>query len=300
MSACSQFDAIMGIDMEPDVGSFTPCWEGVRRGTPGLLGVLARHGIQATFFWTADAAENNPSVFKRVQKEGHEVGCHGYAHESLGEPLFWMPNSWPLLPEEVEGRIRRATQILRRMSGTRPVSFRCPRAWGSTKVMSVLEKLGYVADASLPMYYYRKRFAPYHPSARDWTRPGRMKIVEIPNFCDLAMKSQDPVYQRDRDQWPILRTRSAQALLARVDSFRRFVRRRGHRPVVCFYFHPWEFWPMPTGPIRFSEGTVRPLSFITKNCGPKALEQFDRLCRGLVERGARFRTARDVARDFKE
>jgi len=35
-----------------------------------------------------------------------------------------------------------------------------PRLWGSTNVLNVLEKLGYVTDASFPLYYYRKAVRP--------------------------------------------------------------------------------------------------------------------------------------------
>jgi hypothetical protein len=294
--ADNSFDVLIGIDMETDIGSFTESYEGVRHGTPHLLSVMRRHGICATYFWTGHAAEHNPAMVRRVRAAGHEIGCHSVQHETLGDPLFPLPNNWPVLPFEVEGRIREATRMVRKASGTKPVSFRCPRLWGSTKVLNVLEALGYVADASLPMYYYRNRITPYHPSKANWTRPGRMRIVEIPNFCDLTMVSKDPPYQRDRDQWPLFRTKSGAALLKKVDGFVHTVRRRGHRPVVCLYFHPWEFHEMPRGAIDYGEASVRPLPFITKNCGPRAVREFDAFCRGIVERGGQFRTARQIAR----
>ena len=107
---------------------------------------------------------------------------------------------------------REATRIVTEVSGVHPTSFRCPRLWGSTKVVNVLESLGYQADASLPLYFYRTMFKPYHPDKDDWTREGGLKLVEIPNFCDLSMESSDP-YQRDRDQWPLFRTEGAEALM---------------------------------------------------------------------------------------
>ncbi|MFZ4778013.1 MAG: hypothetical protein ACOYM3_21800 [Terrimicrobiaceae bacterium] len=60
-------------------------------------------------------------------------------------------------------------------------------------------------------------------------------------------------------------------------------------------YSPGEFWPMPEGLIHFGEGGVLPDPFITKNCGDYALEQFDRLLAGLVERGAGFKTAAEIA-----
>ena len=293
-STASAFDVVLGFDMETDIGSFTPFYEGVKRGTPHLLKLLKAHGIRATFFWTGHAAETNPEMVRRVRDAGHETGCHGLYHETLGDPLFPLPNNWPILPSEVEGRLRVATQIVRKASGERPVSFRCPRLWGSTNVLNVLEKLGYLTDASFPLYFYRKPFVPYHPSAKDWTRPGRMRILEIPNFCDLSMESHDP-YQRDRDQWPLFRTESAEALVQKADSFIAYVTARKARPVLCFYLHPWEFYPMPKGALDFGECSVKTLPFIVKNCGPKAVAQLDRVCTLLRERGGRFLTAKDLA-----
>ena len=294
-----EFDAVIGIDMETDVGSFTDKYEGVKHGTPAILSIMKRRQVQATFFWTAHAAENNSRMVGRVRRAGHEIGCHGLVHETLGDPIFPLPNNWPVFPFEVEGRIREATKIVKKISGVRPVSFRCPRLWGSTKVINTLESLGYLADASLPMYYYRNQFVPYHPSAKDWTKKGRLKIVEIPNFCDLKMKSKDSLYQRDRDQWPLYRIKSAKVLLKKIESFVDYVWKRNCRPVVCFYFHPWEFYEMPQGSIDYGEASVRPLPFITRNCGEKAVTEFERLCAGIVECGGRFRTAKEIARDYR-
>ena len=296
-SAAHAFDVVLGFDMETDIGSFTPFYEGVKHGTPHLLRLLKQHDIHATFFWTGHAAETNPEMVRRVRNAGHETGCHGLFHETLGDPLFPLPNNWPLLPSEVEGRLRVATQIVRKTSGEQPVSFRCPRLWGSTHVLNVLEKLGYLTDASFPLYFYRKPFVPYHPSAKDWTRPGRMRILEIPNFCDLSMESHDP-FQRDRDQWPLFRTESAEALVRKADSFVAYVAARKKRPVLCFYLHPWEFHPMPKGALDFGESSVKPLPFIVKNCGPKAVAQLDRVCTMLRERGGRFLTAKDFAAEY--
>ncbi len=288
------FDVVFGFDMETDVGSFTPYYEGVKHGTTEILKVLEKHDVFATFFWTGHAAENNPEMVRSVRDAGHETGCHGLYHETLGDPIFPLPNNWPILPSEVEGRLRESTRIVKKMSGVRPTSFRCPRLWGSTRVLNELEKLGYLADASFPLYFYRKPFTPYHPSSKDWTKPGKMRIVEIPNFCDLSMESHDP-FQRDRDQWPLFRTKSAEALMEKADSFIAYVQARKSRPVLCFYMHPWEFHPMPQGTLDFGESSVKPLPFIVKNCGPKAVKQLDRMCGMLKQRGARFVTAKQLA-----
>jgi hypothetical protein len=290
------FDVVLGFDMETDIGSYTPFYEGVQFGTQPILEVLDRHDVKATFYWTGHAAENNPDKVKEVSAAGHETGCHGLFHETLGNPIFPLPNNWPILPSEVDGRLEIATGILEKILGERPVSFRCPRLWGSTQVIKSLEKLGYISDASFPLYFFGEPFVPYFPSNDDWTKPGGSKLLEIPNFCDLDMESIDP-YQRDRDQWPLFRTKSADVLMEKTRGFINHVAAKNQRPVVCFYLHPWEFYPMPQGMIDFGECSVKPLPFIVENCGPYAVEQLDRLCDLLKQAGGRFVTAGDLARE---
>lgn len=294
----SEFDVLLGIDMETDIGSFTSNYEGVCYGTPRLLEIMAENNVKATYFWTGHAAENNSDIVMMAENAGHETGCHSLVHETLGDPIFPLPNNWPVFPFEVEGRIKEATRLVEKASGKRPVSFRCPRLWGSTQVVNVLEDLGYKADATLPLYFYRNMFKPYHPAKENWTQEGDMNIVEIPNFCDLAMESNDQ-YQRDRDQWPLFRTESAGALLDKVDSFIKYVSERNTRPVLAFYFHPWEFHEMPQGTIDYGEASVTPLPFITKNCGDFACREFDILIKKLLERGGVFKTAGEIADDWK-
>jgi len=96
----SQFDVVIGIDMETDIGSFSADYEGVKHGTPRLLSIMKRHDVKATYFWTGHAAEDNAAVVRRVRKAGHEIGCHGLVHETLGDPIFALPNNWPVPSEK--------------------------------------------------------------------------------------------------------------------------------------------------------------------------------------------------------
>jgi len=147
------------------------------------------------------------------------------------------------------------------------------------------------------MFFHTKRLVPYHPSRSDWTAEGDMTILEIPNFADMTMTSKDP-HGRDRDQWPIYRTEGAHALMTHIDNMLGLYRRNGLPAVLCFYLHPWEFHEMPSGPIHYGEGAVLPDPFITRNCGPVALRELDRLIVMLKDRGAVFATARAVAGTF--
>jgi len=288
-------EVLLGFDMETDVGSWTPFHEGLRHATPAILDVFARHHAKGTFYFVGNSAREVPESLLAVRDAGHEIGAHSLFHETVGDPIFPIPGIHPLLPSEVLPRLELNTRWIEDISGVRPVSFRCPRLFGSTAVCRALEALDYVSDASYPMYYYRNRLEPYHPSPEDWTEPGTMRLVQIPNFANLAMESADE-FGRDRDQWPKFRTESAAALLRDIDEYLSFLKVRDvRRRVLSFYFHPWEFHPMPEGLIHFGEGSVLPDPFLVKNCGTRALDQFDLLLAGLRERGATFCTASEIA-----
>ena len=278
---------LFGIDMETDVGSFTPFYNQFKPGTEKLLAIMKKHGIQATYFFTGEAAKENPEVVHMVQDAGHEIGVHSLYHETVGDELFPIPGTKPLLPEEVPLRVQRAVEWVESVSGTKVVSWRCPRLWGSTAVCNALESHGFKVDASYPMYFYRERFVPYHPSKEDWTKEGDLKLLEIPNFADMLMESHDPELERDRDQWPLFRTESAEKLMEHIDNYQIFIKEKGLPSVLCFYFHPWEFMPEQTT-YFYGEGGVIVDDFIVKGCGEKACVEFDKLITMLKDKGARF------------
>ena len=291
----NSLEVLLGFDMETDVGSWTPFHEGLRHGTPKVLEIFRHHGVTGTFYFVGHSAREVPGSVVQVGEAGHEVGTHSLYHETVGDAIFPIPGVYPLLPHEVAPRLDLNTRWVEEIAGVRPVSFRCPRLFGSTAVCNALEELGYASDASYPMYFYRDRLEPYHPSADDWTREGDMRLVQIPNFADLSLESTDE-YGRDRDQWPKFRTESAEKLLSNIDNFLAYLETRGvGRKVLSFYFHPWEFHPMPQGLIHFGEGGVFPDPFIVANCGDYALQQLDLLIAGLKKRGATFKTAAQIA-----
>jgi peptidoglycan/xylan/chitin deacetylase (PgdA/CDA1 family) len=285
---------VFGFDMETDIGSWTPWYNGFALGADRILSVLEKHGLKATFFFVADAAQKNLAVLKKVVEAGHEIGAHTLFHETIGDKLFEIPGMMPILPEEVEHRLELNTEIIERLAGVRPTSFRCPRLWGSTAVCNALERLGYKADVTYPMYFYRKQIAPYHPSREDWTQKGDLKLVELPNFADLSMISHDE-YGRDMDQWPLWRLEGAEAVMSHIRGFRTYCEERGEDTLLVFYMHPWEFHEMPTGILHYGEGAVLPDPFIVKNCGGYAAEQLDELIRLLKAEGATFHTAAQIA-----
>lgn len=288
---------MIGIDVETDIGSFTPFYEGVKKGIPILLDMFKEHDVKGTFFFTGESAGENPEMARMVAESTSEVGCHSLYHETVGDELFPIPGVKPLLPHEVFPRLKLATEWIEEVAGVRPVSFRCPRLWGSTAVVNALEELGYVSDATYPMYFYREQFAPYHPSREDWTKKGDMNILQIPNFADMVMESEDSPLERDRDQWPLFRTKGAEHLMEKINGFLGFVREKQLPEVICLYIHPWEFIPAEKE-YNFGEATVIPDEFITYGCGDIAISEMSKLIKLLKADGAEFVTAKELSEKF--
>lgn len=49
-------------------------------GTPRILEILAEHGACATFFVVGEQVVKRPELVRRIAREGHTVGLHGYLH----------------------------------------------------------------------------------------------------------------------------------------------------------------------------------------------------------------------------
>lgn len=100
--------------------------------TPALLDVLARHGVRATFFVVGSLAERHPDVVRRMAQEGHEVESHGYVHRALaGLPV-----------DEIRSDLSRASQVIARLTGRRPIYFRPPEAAADGQVVMAAQAEG--------------------------------------------------------------------------------------------------------------------------------------------------------------
>jgi peptidoglycan-N-acetylglucosamine deacetylase len=120
---------------------------------PRLLHLLARRGIQATFFVPGHTAETYPDVCRQIVAEGHELGLHGYLHETVSS----------LTPAQERDVVRRAHDILTRLVGAPPVGNRTP-SWDFTPhTIDILVQLGVRYDSSLMSQDY----TPFHPRGGD-------------------------------------------------------------------------------------------------------------------------------------
>ncbi len=141
---------------------------GPRAGLPRLLRVLARHGARATFFVPGFTAETHPDVVRSIVEGGHEIGHHGYLHEIVTE----------LSPSDEEAVLERGSEILERLTGTRPRGWRAPMWELNYDTPGLLAVHGFAYDSSLmdADLPYRLRAGP---------DPDSPTLVEIPPHWSL-------------------------------------------------------------------------------------------------------------------
>jgi polysaccharide deacetylase family protein (PEP-CTERM system associated) len=88
----------------------------VERNVDALLGLLSKHGVQATFFTLGWIAERYPSMVRRIVAGGHELASHGYGHHFVGE----------LGRQRFTDDVRRAKGILEDVGGVPVTGYRAP------------------------------------------------------------------------------------------------------------------------------------------------------------------------------
>ena len=107
-------------------------------GVPRLLALLRDYGVRATFFVPGATAEHYPGLLAAIADGGHEVGHHGYLHESL------------VGADEATEReyLERGLDALDRVAGVRPSGYRAPWWEATAQTRPLLAKYGFAYDSS--------------------------------------------------------------------------------------------------------------------------------------------------------
>lgn len=107
-----------------------------------LLDTLDERGFKATFFCVGGMAVEFPDVIKRIDKRGHEIGCHSFKHTWLNK----------MTEKEALEDTRTAVDALEQCIGKKVLSYRAPAfSIGNNNkwAFSVLAECGITRDASV-------------------------------------------------------------------------------------------------------------------------------------------------------
>lgn len=109
-----------------------------RRGIERVLDLLERHSIPGTFFLEGWNVRKYPELAREILSQGHEIGAHGWMHEQWSE----------LEPDREQDLMRRTTETLADVTGSRPAGWRSPSGLATVNTISNLQALGYSYDSS--------------------------------------------------------------------------------------------------------------------------------------------------------
>ena len=135
------------------------------RGTPAVLGALARAGVRATFFMLGERARSHADLVERVLAGGHDVQVHGHGH----------PRHPDVTEQEVAADIDAALTELARY-GIAPALWRVP--------------FGHLAPFSGALAKDRGlRLAGWTHDTHDWMglEAAEMHVVVVPALHDGAI-----------------------------------------------------------------------------------------------------------------
>jgi polysaccharide deacetylase family protein (PEP-CTERM system associated) len=107
-----------------------------------ILDVLEAKGMKGTFFCVGGMATDFPEVVLRIEKGGHEIGCHSNRHTWLNKMTY----------EEVKEDTRIAVDALEQCIGKKVKSYRAPAfsiGESNTWAFEILAECGIERDASV-------------------------------------------------------------------------------------------------------------------------------------------------------
>ncbi|MBW2967551.1 polysaccharide deacetylase family protein [Candidatus Woesearchaeota archaeon] len=161
----------------------------------GLLDILDKANVTATFFITGEYAEAYPGLVRRIASSppGHEIGCHTYSHPVLTK----------LDKDAQQEEIKRCVAVLEAVSGQKVLGFRAPYHRIDGETYDVLEEERFLYDASII-----RGISFVFPSVR-----GR-DIGEIPVSSVMGLAIEDVIWvhylHMDRAFFYILRNKNSE------------------------------------------------------------------------------------------
>jgi polysaccharide deacetylase family protein (PEP-CTERM system associated) len=198
----------------------------VESQTERVLELFARHQVSATFFMLGLVAEKHPRLVREIVKQGHEIGCHSYAHSLV----------YDLTPHEFRQDTKRAVGSIEDACGLTPRVYRAPSYSITEKslwALEILVELGFTHDSSIyPIHHDRYGIPGFGRHAQRYETPAGA-ICEVPiATAQLSSKRLVPVggggYLR------LLPYCYTAAGVRRINQ---------EGQPACVYFHPWELDP---------------------------------------------------------
>jgi polysaccharide deacetylase family protein (PEP-CTERM system associated) len=121
----------------------------VIQNTNRILDILDKFNITTTFFILGWLAEKYPEMISSIHSAGHEIACHGFAHELTFE----------LTEEELRKDIKRSKRILEDIIGQPVLGYRSPSFSIHPKMFQILKEHNFRYDSSYNPFTLNSRYS---------------------------------------------------------------------------------------------------------------------------------------------
>lgn len=107
---------ILDLPDDQEVRKWSEYESRVEKASHKLLDLLWEKKVKATFFVLGWIAERHPALVRKIQNQGHEIGCHGYGHQLINA----------LTKQKFRKDLLKARDIIGNITGEQPLSHRGP------------------------------------------------------------------------------------------------------------------------------------------------------------------------------
>jgi polysaccharide deacetylase family protein (PEP-CTERM system associated) len=206
----------------------------LHKGMDALLELLDARSTTATFFFLGPIARQYPELVRRLAKQDHEIGCHGWSHD-----LLYSMTPGRFRQETVDAKRAIEDIALKPVTAYRAAYFSITRQ--SMWALATLVELGFRCDSSVfPVRNWRYGIPDFSPA------PHVVSTASGPIF-------EFPLSVVDYPGRRLPATGGAYFRIYPYSISRAHMRRleRAGLPTV-FYIHPWELDPEhPRVPFRW-------------------------------------------------
>ena len=198
----------------------------VQKNTETILEIFNNANVKGTFFILGWVAEKYPALVKTIQKEGHEIACHGYSHKLIYNQDI----------NEFRDETFKAKKILEDIAQEPILGYRAASYSITNKslwALDILAEAGFKYDSSIyPVLHDRYGIPGSKELPHALTAPSGGQLIEFPLSVYKFLKYKLPIsgggYFR---LYPYKFTKHALSSL------------NAHKIPFIFYLHPWEVDP---------------------------------------------------------
>lgn len=194
------------------------------RNMEKLLELMRIHEVKATFFVLGWVADHHPEVVRMIDREGHEIGTHGYNHDLITE----------MAPAEFEADLLRSLEAIGRSTSQRVRGHRASNfsvVPSTLWALDILARHGFEYDSSI-FPIARKRYGmPDYPNRY----PHQVDLGRGQSIRELPMSTM----RMGGRTMPVAGGGYLRLYPSHVTE--RFIERQNLRGLPAMvYLHPWE------------------------------------------------------------